>query len=236
MRLQFWKQWKKPGSFSLYLKCGGIFLFLAFTVLIVACGSNGDTSQADLGNPVVTVTIRLGDSGSPTPPLADYSCGAWATDTSPTYTTGSISVYAKFVHNQDGNPEGIGNASATAIVQWPDGSTDTRTATTTSDGLAVFSIPLKPVAINKIVLINVTFSKAGVPPCTIPQAAYFTIVISSPTASPGASPTATVTVTVTPTPTVGIPGGSSIAQPDAAEASNTDAHKATTLNFLSTHG
>src|ERR1700730_6830643 len=100
MRLQFWKKWKKPTSFSLYLKCGAIFLFLILTVLIVACGSNVDNNQPDLGNPVVTVTIRIGDgNSSPTPALADYSCGAWATDSSPTYTTGSISVFAKFVHN-----------------------------------------------------------------------------------------------------------------------------------------
>ena len=201
MRLQFWKQWKKITSFSLYLKCGAIFLFLTLTVFIVACGGNSDNNQPDLGNPVVTVTIRLGDSnGLPPSPLPDYSCGAWATDSSPTYATGSISVFAKFVHNQNGNPEGVGNASATATVNWPDGSTDTRTATTTSDGLAVFSIPLKPVALNKIVLIHVTFFKAGLHPCTVPQAAYFTIVISSPTASPGASPSATTTPTVTTTP------------------------------------
>jgi hypothetical protein len=207
MRLQLWKSWKKTISFSLYLKCGAIFFFLMLTVLIVACGGTSNSSPADLGNPVVTVTIRIGDgNASPTPPLPAYSCGAWATDTSPASAAGSVNVYAKFVHNLNGNPEGVGDAGATATVNWPDGSTDTKSATTTSDGLAVFSIPLKPVAINKIVLIQVTFSKAGVPPCSIPQAAYFTIVISSPTAGSKASPSATGTTTATPTATT-TPGG-----------------------------
>ena len=201
MRLQLWKSLKKYNSFSLYLKCGAILLFFMLTVLIVACGSTSNTSPIDLGNPAVTVTIRLGNGGSPTPPLPDYSCGAWATNTSPTSAAGSVNVYAKFVHNLNGNPEGVDNASATATVNWPDGSTDTKSATTTSDGLAVFSIPLKPVAINKIVLIQVTFSKAGLLPCSIPQAAYFTIVISSPTAGPQASPSAVGSPTDLPTTT-----------------------------------
>ncbi len=199
MWLQLLKSWKKTTSFSFYLKCGAIFFFLMLAVLIVACGGNSNISATDLGSPVVTVTIRLGGgNSSPTPPLPDYSCGAWATDTSPANTAGSVTVYAKFVHNLNGNPEGVDNASATATVEWPDGSTDTKSATTTSDGLAVFSIPLKPVAINKIVLIQVTFSKAGVPPCSIPQAAYFTIIISSPTPGSTASPSATATATMTP--------------------------------------
>jgi len=213
MRLQLWKSWKKTTSFSLYLKCGAIFFFLMLTILIVACGGNSSSSPADLGNPVVTVTIRLGgDNGSPTPPLADYSCGAWATNTSPASTAGSVNVYAKFVHNLNGNPEGVDNASASATVEWPDGTTDSESAITTSDGLAVFSIPLKPIAINKIVLIQVTFSKAGVPPCSIPQAAFFTIVVSSPTAGPKASPSATGSSTAGPTATT-TPGGSSTPSP-----------------------
>ncbi len=207
MRLQLWKSLKKTNSFSLYLKCGAILLFLMLTVFIVACGSTSNTSPIDLGNPVVTVTIRLGSGDSPTPPLPDYSCGAWATNTSPTSAVGSVNVYAKFVHNLNGNPEGVDNASATATVNWPDGSTDTKSAITTSDGLAIFSIPLKPVAINKIVLVQVTFSKAGVPACSIPQAAYFTIVISSPTAGPAGSPAATSTITASPT-AVTTPGSS----------------------------
>jgi hypothetical protein len=203
MRLQLWNSLKKSISFSLYLKCGAILFFLMLTVLIVACGSTSNASPADLGNPIVTVTIQLGNNNSsPTPPLPDYSCGAWATNTSPTSSAGSVNVYAKFVHNLNGNPEGVDNASATATVNWPDGTTDSESATTTSDGLAVFSIPLKPVAINKIVLVQVTFSKAGVPSCSIPQAAFFTIVVSSPTAGPKASPSATGSATASPTVTM----------------------------------
>src|SRR5947209_7966626 len=95
MRLQLWKSWKKTTSYSLYLKCSAIFFFLMLSVLIVACGGNSSTNPTDLGNPEVTVTIRLGGgNASPTPPLPDYSCGAWATDTSPASTVGSVNVYA----------------------------------------------------------------------------------------------------------------------------------------------
>ena len=202
MWLQLWKSSKKPTS--LYLKCGAIFFFLILTVLIVACGGTSSTGSADLGNPVVTVTIQLGNNySSPTPPLPAYSCGAWATNTSPTTTTGSVNVYAKFVHNVNGNPQGVGGANASATVEWPDGTTDSESATTTGDGLAVFSIPLKPVAINKIVLIQVTFSKTGVPSCPIPQPAYFTIVMPSATAGPQGSPTGGATGTPITTSTPG---------------------------------
>jgi hypothetical protein len=213
MRLHLWKSSKKPTSFSFYLKCGAIFFFLILTIFIVACGNNSSTSSADLGNPIVTVTIRLGDyDSSPTPPLPAYSCGAWATNTSQTSSAGSVNVYAKFVHNVDGNPEGIGGANASATVEWPDGTTDSESAVTTGDGLAVFSIPLKSVAINEIVLIQVTFSKTGVPSCSIPQAAYFTIVVTSPTAGPKASPSATGSPTATPTATT-TPGASPTPSP-----------------------
>ncbi len=207
MRLQSWKkQLKIRASFSLYLKCGAILLLFILSGLIVACGSNN--SQGDPGNPAVTVTIRIGDfNGSPTPPLPGYTCGAWATNNSPTLGTTTIAIYAKFIHNVDGNPEGVGGATGTANVLWPDSSTDTVTATTTSDGLAVFPVVIKPIALNKVVLVDVTFSKPGVPTCT-GQAAYFTLIIASPTSTatnvPSPSPTGAGTGTPTDTPTPGI--------------------------------
>ncbi|WP_156025345.1 hypothetical protein [Thermogemmatispora carboxidivorans] len=142
-------------------------------------------------------------------------------------------VYAKFVHTVDGNPVGVGDATATATVRWWDGSTMTQTAQTTSDGLAVFSIPPRADAIGKLTLVNVTFSKAGTPSCTVPQPAYFTISSGSQatptrTASPQATssptqetptPTATSTpsaspsVTVTTTPPPGFPRGTVTPRP-----------------------
>src|SRR5438270_1315644 len=122
MRLQFWQHGKTSISSSLYLKCGAIFLLFLFSVLNVACGSNASNTQ--LGQPAVTVTINLdGSNGSPTPPLPEYTCSAWVTNTTPGLnTTSVIGVYAKFVHNVNGNPEGVSPASATTTVLWPDGS------------------------------------------------------------------------------------------------------------------
>ena len=98
-----------------------------------------------------------------------------------------MDVYAKFTHTVQGNPVGVADASGTAIVLWPDGTTDTLSATTGTDGLAVFPVALKPIALNKIVLVQISFSKPGIPSCSIPQAAYFTAILVSPTSS--ASPT-----------------------------------------------
>src|SRR6266567_4649910 len=141
MRLQFWQQGKVSISHSLHLKCGAIFILFLLSVLIVACGSNA--SNTNLGQPAVTVTINLDQSnGSPTPPLPEYSCSAWTTNTSPGINTPTIGVYAKFVHNVNGNPEGVYPASGTATVLWPDGNTVNVSANTTPDGLAVFPVSI----------------------------------------------------------------------------------------------
>ena len=197
--------------FNLIVKCCAIFFLFSISILIVACSSNG-TGQLNLGTPVVTVTIKLGqDAGSPTPTLSPYYCGGWASNTSPAFsTTNTVSVFGKFTKIIDGNPEGIGGATATAQILWPDGTYDTMTTTTTSDGLAVFPVAIKPSAINKLVTINIEFTSSQAT-CSIPQAAYFTALLVSPTPtktavpSPTGSPapvgSGTPTVTTSPTPT-----------------------------------
>src|SRR2546421_3834880 len=211
MRLQMWKQWKTTTSLSLSLKCGAILLLFLFSVLIVACG--GTATNANIDQPDVTVTINLGQhNGSPTPPLPEYTCSAWVTNTSPGINNSStIGVYAKFVHNVNGNPEGVYPAQGMATVLWAEGSVNI-TANTTPDGLAIFPVSTanKSADLNKIVLVTVAFQgPQGVPPCnvTIDRAAFFTLVISTPntksTAPVGGSPTVnppeTVTATYSPT-------------------------------------
>jgi len=188
MWLQSWKQLKSHTSFAFYCKCSAIVFFFTLCVLIVACGTSTN-SQVDPGNQSVTVTIDLnGSNGSPTPPLPDYLCGAWVTNTSPGVNPDNsnslISVFAKFVHTANNNPVGVDGATATAQIDWPDGTTGTATAKTTSDGLAVIPIVLKPNSVNKIVLVQVTFTKDGTPPCEVPQPAYFTPVPAHPTVTP----------------------------------------------------
>ena len=201
--------------FNLIVKCCAIFFLFSISIIIVACSSNG-TGQLNLGTPVVTVTIKLGqDAGSPTPTLSSYYCGGWATDTSPAYsTTSTVSIFGKFTHtvtvDGNSNPEGVGGATATATIVWPDGTSDTMTTTTTSDGLAVFPVAIKPSAINKLVNITIDFSSQDAN-CSIPKAAYFTAILVSPTPtktavpSPTGSPipvgSGTPTSTTSPTPT-----------------------------------
>jgi hypothetical protein len=213
MRWQSQKQLKSHTSFAFYCKCSAIVLLFTLCALIVACGTS-NSSQVDPGNQSVTVTIDLnGSNASPTPPLPDYLCGAWVTNNSPGFNPANpnslINVFAKFVHTVNNNPVGVDGATATAQIDWPDGTTDTATAKTTSDGLAVIPIMLKPNAVNKIVLVQVTFTKDGIPPCEVPQPAYFTPILASPTVtqpspqptSPGITPTITITPTVKPSVT-----------------------------------
>lgn len=205
MRLQPSEQRQISSSFSFYLKCGAVALLFLLCALIAACSDNSD-SQINSGNPLANGTIDLnGSNSSPTPPMPPYLCGAWVTNTSPAFSPDRpISVFAKFVQTntpQDpGNPIGVDGATGTATIQWPDGSTEMVTAKTTSDGLAVFPIMVKPDAANKIVLVQIIFTKDGIDPCTVPQPAYFTPILVSPTPTP--TPADTIpTDTPTPTPT-----------------------------------
>jgi len=200
------RQDKTNTLLHLIIKCSAISFLFFISILIVACSSNG-SSQLNPGTPVVTVTIKLGqDTGSPTPTLSPYYCGGWATDTSPLFSsTSTVSIFGKFTQIVDGNPVGVGDATATAIIQWPDGTTDTMTATTTSDGLAVFPVIIKASAINKLVTIMIQFFKSPGATCQIPSAAYFTAIIVSPmptkTAVPSPTDSATPVGSVTPTGT-----------------------------------
>src|SRR6266581_3163526 len=106
----------------------------------------------------------------------------------------------RFTQTVQGNPVGVNNAAAVATILWPDGSTQVENATTGSDGIAVFAIPLRPSAINHLVQIQITFI-SGSETCTIPSAAYFTAIVASPTATNTAMPSPTTTSTPTVTPT-----------------------------------
>ncbi len=212
------KRWN--ALFSLTTKCCAILFFVALSILVVACG--GNTSNAKLGDPLATVTIQIGENdGSPTPGLPGNWCGAWVTNATPAYNGGKVAVYAKLTQNVKGNPAGIGGATATAEVMWTPSYIETYTATTTSDGLAIFpvSITNKAFAINTVTLVTVTFQKAGMRDCTVDQsnAAFFTLIPPKATKTPTthnpatptdpaqAAPSATFTPILTPVATPTLP-------------------------------
>ncbi len=173
------------------LKCASVLFLLVVSMLIVSCGSSGAAQVP--GTPAVTVTINLDQNfASPTPALAAYTCGAWATVTSPGYgPNATVGVYAKFVQNISGNPLGMGNAHATAIVYWPNGTNQNINAVTTSDGLAVFQVPLQAQAVNHIVRVEVDFTSAdNQHTCNVvgDEMAYFTPIYASPTAAKSPTP------------------------------------------------
>ncbi len=196
--------------FALSIKCSSVLFLFSISILIVACGANNSTAAP--GAPPVTVTINLDQTfASPTPPLPPYSCGAWATQTTPSFSSnGLVSVYGKYVQNVSGNPVGMDRAAAVATVNWPGGSATTYNTQTSSDGLAVFQVPLQPEALNHVVLVSITFTSSdGQHTCTVPQPAFFTAINVSPTPSPTpsstpgggqSSPTPTITVTSVSTP------------------------------------
>lgn len=203
------------GRLILGLKFGSVLVLFLVSILIVACGSA--SANAGLGAPAPTLTINLNRIfASPTPTLPPYSCAAWATESSPAYYPNAyVMVYAKYVHNDNGNPAGMDKAQAVATVYWPGGGTTTITKTATSDGLAVFPVPLQPDAVGKMTLVAVNFTaQDGQHSCNVTgiQDAFFTAVIVSPTPSPSASPTdtpggsPTATDTVSPFPSAD-PGG-----------------------------
>src|ERR1700730_8058018 len=189
-------------SLPMLLKCAGIFLLVLLTVIVVACGS--DSTQAVPGTPVATLTVVFGQfNASPTPELAPYYCGGWATDTTPAYSPNSvINVYGKYTHTIEGNPVGVNGALAVATVYWPDGTSATEKTTTSSDGLAVFSITIQASAINHVVLIQITFTTPNVQPCTLTSDAFFTAIVVSPTPTNTAMPSPTNSVTPSVTPSV----------------------------------
>ncbi len=199
-------------------------MLILLSVLVVACGGGTGTSATNLGDPEATMTIKIGgNQGSPTPALPGEWCGAWVTNPTPSYTAGTIAVYAKFTKNVNGNPAGIGGATATAHVMWTPTDIDTYSATTTSDGLAVFvvSVANKSYAINTITLVTVTFQQGGIE-CTVDQncAAFFTLIHASGTATTKKTPTPKNTMpTSTPssqggmTPTVTTPATPTVIPP-----------------------
>ena len=185
MKSPMWKQWKIYSRLSLYAKCGAIFLLLVLSVLIVACGGGAEasTTPVNLNGPVVTVTIKMGNSRiSPTPTLPPYWCGAWPAQSTPSFNKGKtkVIIYAKFVQNNNGNPLGVDGATANATFQWGDGTAETLTSTTGTDGLAMFtaSTTNHDNALNKVSLVTVAFKKEGVGTCQVTQdrAAFFTLV------------------------------------------------------------
>lgn len=199
---------------------------LILSMLVVSCGSSASANTANTGDPSVTVTINVGNGGSPTPTLPAYECGAWATQAAAPYGTRVVGVYAKFVQLVNGNPVGVVGANAIATVIWPDGTTSTIAGTTGSDGLVTFAVSTagRADALMKLVFITVAFTANGVPPCNVTQdrAAFFMLTngtSDTPTAttgttgggttgggttgggSPGPQPTVGTTPVSTPVPT-----------------------------------
>ncbi|MBO0781730.1 MAG: hypothetical protein J2P37_23165 [Ktedonobacteraceae bacterium] len=177
---------------AFYSKCSAIVILFLFSILMVAC-AGGANGTANLNDPPVTVTINLGKKGTAAAQPKEYTCGAWATNTSPAINNvQQVGVYAKYVHTVNGNPEGVSGASAVATVHWPDGSTmnvPAKTNVTTGDGLAVFAIPIeaqKTNLVGRLTLVDVTFGKEGTPGCVAnaDRAAFFTLTMGTPTVTP----------------------------------------------------
>ncbi|GAC1357425.1 MAG: hypothetical protein NVS2B12_01830 [Ktedonobacteraceae bacterium] len=183
---------REKSFLSFYFRYGSIFLLLVLSVLLVACsaGANTNTNGDNTLNTGSTAAIHLGANSSPTPSLAPYWCGAWITrSTVPYDPKGVIALYAKYTRNVDGNPIGVAGAQVQALIQWGDGTPPfPMVQTTTSDGLAVFFVPIgdRSAAINKLSLATFTFTAPGASQCEVDgkRPASFVIVPASAAATP----------------------------------------------------
>jgi hypothetical protein len=201
-----------PARRSLLLKCSAIFVLFLTSALIVACGTNTNASQTGANGPQVTVTIDFNSNKSPIPTAPPYTCSAWVTFSTPAFRPGDkMAVNIKYLHNVNGNPVGVGGASASSIVHWADGTTEQlSTVQTTSDGLAIayFTIPNNSALLNKNNIVTVALSSPDGLSCTIGEdrAAFFTFVMTSPTAVATTAPTGTPGGTNPGTPKPTMPG------------------------------
>jgi hypothetical protein len=197
------------------LKLSLVAAFFLFSLLLVACGTTSAQTDEN-GKPLPTYTITFNQGDQP-PNAPEYTCIGWASQTSVNVNNSVLGVNAKYTHNVNGNAEGIAGANATAYVTWPDGQVATYPTITTADGLAVFHVNIpasKAAYVNKLALVNITFTKAGTPGCKVEgnQAAFFTLVVGSPaaatnTATPNGKPDKSPTgIPEDPTATFTIPG------------------------------
>jgi hypothetical protein len=183
MKSQRQQSWRSSSRLSLGVKAGALLMLFVLSVLVVACGTNANTTTANLNGPVVTVTINMTNKNvSPTPPLSSVWCGAWAPQTTPSFNNGNtdVIVNGKFVQNDRGNPIGVDGATVQATVYWPSGATASYMATTAHDGSTSFKIPTdnQDSAINRVTLVIMQFHKEGVGDCSVAQdrAAFFTLI------------------------------------------------------------
>lgn len=181
---------KKHIPLSFYFKFGSIAVLVLMSVIVVACSNASDPTKGATFGPAPTVTIQLGNNGSPAASVAKLQCGAWATQQTPNInTTSQIGVYGKFVMMDNNmNPRGVDGADVNAVVHWADGTAQPMTGKTTADGLVVFAVSLnnRDGALYKLTLVTMTFTKQGVGQCVIDDTknpASFTLVNATPNAT-----------------------------------------------------
>jgi hypothetical protein len=135
-----------------------------------------------------TITISNPNPGiSPTPTAPEYLVGAYVSDSTPSMTTGRITVYVIFHHGQ--LPQAGAKvslyfhfyASGRGVAQL---NNQAGTRTTGSDGWASFSIGFGGLPSDVPIGIDVTVHFAGIPDISKPNATSFTPLDLVPTTAP----------------------------------------------------
>lgn len=101
---------------------------LGCLLLLAACGTFAPVTQAQ---PKATVTVNPSFQArlSPVPTFAPYVCGAWSSNNTPNpYST--ITIYARLIHHI----QGVSGATATATVNFADGSVTLDTQPVSDNG------------------------------------------------------------------------------------------------------
>ncbi len=137
-----------------YLRFTPFAIFLAFLLLLTACGSSASSIK-----PQETVTISQSFQAqlSPVPTVPPYRCGAWSSNNAPG-TNSSIFIYARLTKNL----VGVGGVSAHAVVHFKDFDVTLDPQTSDDRGYVAFPLSLQGHQPGKVpATVDVTFSASG---------------------------------------------------------------------------
>jgi hypothetical protein len=165
---------------------------LAIVGLALALGLSACVGLDTTPGAQATINIKSGTSHlSPTPTAPAYLVGAYVSDSTPTSTSGNLTIYVIFHHGQV--PQAGGKVNL--YFHYQNGGSVSQlnnqvgTQTTGSDGYAVFYVSFSNLPPNIPISIDVTVRFSGIPDIKEADAASFSVVSLTPSVTP--SPVAT---------------------------------------------
>ena len=159
----------------------GLALMLGLSACLGLSSTPNTQATISINNPATNL--------SPTPTAPAYLVGAYVSNSTPTATSGTITVYVIFHHGQVPQPGGQVNLYFHSVFGGGIDALNNQagTQTTGPDGFAIFSIGFGGLTSGEPIAIDVTVHFHGIPDITEPNAASFTPVTLTPTGTPSDS-------------------------------------------------